>query len=148
MIEEKIICNYCNEKIATWFYMPSTNDDLIDHFYCEDCVPRGCSCNNEILYEDEDIEEMEYELEKIKKEVNSGSKYILVNYGQKEHERGKEIEEIKDENNIINIINNSSIETMLNFELKPLDEKNREYPCCEFDYSENGYLKKEFFENE
>lgn len=32
-------CKSCN-KIAVWFYMPG------DSNYCDDCVPRGCSCNN------------------------------------------------------------------------------------------------------
>lgn len=146
MLNDKVVCNYCNNNIATWFYMPSTNDALIDHFYCEDCVPRGCSCNNEILYEDDDVEEMEYEANKLKESINSNDKYILVNYGKKEHEKGKEIEEIKDINNIRDIVNNASTENMLNFVFKPLDEKNREYPCCEFDYSEDGYIKKDFFE--
>lgn len=38
-------------KLATWHYMPSCSDDC-DGFYCEctrgmcdECVPRGCSCN-------------------------------------------------------------------------------------------------------
>lgn len=33
------LCNKCNNK-AVWFYMPSS-----DIQYCDDCVPRGCSCN-------------------------------------------------------------------------------------------------------
>ena len=31
-------CDGCG-KIATWAYMPSTEN------YCDACVPRGCSCN-------------------------------------------------------------------------------------------------------
>ena len=30
-------------KIAVWIYMPSDSDDY--PYYCDDCVPRGCSCN-------------------------------------------------------------------------------------------------------
>jgi hypothetical protein len=30
------------EKIAQWFYLPS---DSLDRAYCDECVPRGCSCN-------------------------------------------------------------------------------------------------------
>lgn len=39
----KIKCCKCSKQIATWYYMPGglTNGD----FYCDDCVPRGCSCN-------------------------------------------------------------------------------------------------------
>lgn len=28
-------------KLATWIYMPSDNDWAC----CDDCVPRGCTCN-------------------------------------------------------------------------------------------------------
>jgi hypothetical protein len=37
----KVRCDKCHSKIATWEYQPS--DDYT--YYCEDCVPRGCSCN-------------------------------------------------------------------------------------------------------
>lgn len=37
----KILCK-CG-KIATWIYMPSEYDGN----YCDNCVPRGCSCNIE-----------------------------------------------------------------------------------------------------
>lgn len=36
----KIKCMKC-EAMATWFYMPSDSVGC----YCDDCVPRGCSCN-------------------------------------------------------------------------------------------------------
>lgn len=32
-------------KVATWIYAPKT-DDGINPYYCEDCVPRGCMCND------------------------------------------------------------------------------------------------------
>ena len=31
-------------KLATWVYMPKSEDYP---FYCDKCVPRGCSCNLE-----------------------------------------------------------------------------------------------------
>lgn len=36
----KIKCDKCN-AIATWIYMPSDGDGQC----CDNCVPRGCSCN-------------------------------------------------------------------------------------------------------
>ena len=30
-----------------WLYMPDDGDN-IDIFYCDDCVPRGCSCQREL----------------------------------------------------------------------------------------------------
>jgi len=38
-------CN-CGE-VATWLYMPSSN--MVHPFCCDDCVPRGCSCNNRYI---------------------------------------------------------------------------------------------------
>lgn len=38
-----IKCCKCN-LMATWWYMPG---DAINCFYCDKCVPRGCSCNRE-----------------------------------------------------------------------------------------------------
>jgi hypothetical protein len=34
-------------KIATWLYMPAEED----WFCCDDCVPRGCSCNVDLKEE-------------------------------------------------------------------------------------------------
>ena len=31
-------CDICDSK-AVWFYMPGKSQ------YCDNCVPRGCSCN-------------------------------------------------------------------------------------------------------
>ncbi len=35
-------CFKCN-KHAVWCYMPSQQND--GDYYCDDCIPRGCSCN-------------------------------------------------------------------------------------------------------
>ena len=34
-------CGRCN-KTATWLYLPSSSGI---NFFCDDCVPRGCTCN-------------------------------------------------------------------------------------------------------
>ena len=65
----KVRCDFCHAKIATWEYMPRSFE-----YYCDDCVPRGCSCN---IYED------------------TGAQHI--------------------------------------------DEQGRYLPCCEFEYSQNGW---------
>ena len=38
-------------NIATWLYMPCSSSKE-NPFYCDDCVHRGCSCNNTSLKED------------------------------------------------------------------------------------------------
>ena len=65
------MCCKC-KSIAVWMYMPSDGGDR-DHFYCDNCVRRGCSCMT--------------------------------------NEDGSDI----------------------------LDDKNRQLPCCEYDYNEKGY---------
>lgn len=85
-------CNCGN--IAQWLYMPSFNEYP---FYCDDCVPRGCSCNNTSL-SDPIAKEVIEEYEK------GGFNYKIEN------------------GNII-----------------PLDEQNREHPCCEYDYDKDGF---------
>jgi hypothetical protein len=36
----KVRCDKCHTNIARWEYMSGS---LV--YYCDDCVPRGCSCN-------------------------------------------------------------------------------------------------------
>lgn len=36
----RALCQKCN-KIAVWNYLPSGDD----RYYCDEHVPRGCSCN-------------------------------------------------------------------------------------------------------
>ena len=37
----KRVCDKCN-KVAVWVYAPRYSG-----FYCDSCVPRGCSCNTD-----------------------------------------------------------------------------------------------------
>jgi len=52
-MKEKMKCLKCN-KNAVWFYMPGDDDQN----YCDDHVPRGCSCNiyikEDLIYETEE----------------------------------------------------------------------------------------------
>lgn len=45
----KELC-YCG-KMATWIYMPGFGNGS-SPFVCDDCVGRGCSCNNHHIDED------------------------------------------------------------------------------------------------
>jgi len=50
---EKETCQICG-KMAVWFYMPGYDGKKDDHpYYCDECVPRGCSCNHQSI-RDED----------------------------------------------------------------------------------------------
>jgi len=92
----KKLCN-CGE-IATWLYMPSSRRR--NPFNCDNCVSRGCDCNNHYI-------------------VNDWEKLPTEEDGI-EGEDWKWIEK--------------------NLEWTPLDALGREWPCCEYDNDENGFL--------
>ena len=48
----KHICGYCENNEATWLYFPR-NGGKTD-YACDDCVPRGCSCNIGLIGIDDD----------------------------------------------------------------------------------------------
>ena len=37
-------CRKCEKKLATWIYMPDDGQEDIQ-LCCDECVPKGCSCN-------------------------------------------------------------------------------------------------------
>lgn len=93
-------CSKCN-KIAVWLYMPSSNGR---HFFCDDCVPRGCTCNVDNISEFG--------------EPSSKQKVIWWTKIGEEY--------------TFNRPKNA-------FYYEILDEKNRRFPCCEYEYDREGY---------
>jgi hypothetical protein len=89
------------KKIATWLYMPSSSNTS-HPYYCDNCVPRGCSCN------------MEYTVKSPQAHENG--------YGEDPPSDGRSWKWIEE--------NISWVYT---------DNKGRELPCIEFDYSDEGY---------
>lgn len=130
----------CGE-LATWTYMPSNDGLDEDNYYCDNCVPRGCSCNNEsVCYHDEenDIEELEIMVSNFKQDILENSRnFKLLNFFSKNHDSN--YEEIKDKKLIKVLINNLSNEQIRHLELIPLDENGREFPCCEYWYNKDGW---------
>lgn len=55
-MSSKITCNNCPE-MAVWMYLPQSKDKPYDGFYCDGCVPRGCSCNWNPYTNEEDKDE-------------------------------------------------------------------------------------------
>lgn len=94
MLKDKELCT-CGQ-IAVWNFMPSSSYK-ISPYYCDDCVPRGCSCNNEYITEFLPSEK-------------DGVENVNWKYLDKE----------------------KTIWTTM-------DEKGREFPCCEFDYDKEGF---------
>jgi len=133
---EKFKCINCNSnKLATWIYMPGYSNSIKyeEDCHCDDCVPRGCSCNNEILNGELSKEEIQKQIKELLKQ-----NIKIKNYGSKIHEVGKELEIITDKNLIKILFFNLTTEQLLHFEIIFLDEKGREYPCCEYFYEESG----------
>lgn len=70
-----------------WIYMPST-EDRCDHFYCDNCVPRGCSCNHDLKdgidYESDEATKEENWIEKLDEK---GRRYPCCEYwwGDNQH---------------------------------------------------------------
>ena len=88
-------------KIATWIYVPGFSGGD-SPFFCDDCVPRGCSCNHEYV----DTESYVPSLDKPNLPLESDMPIKWL-------EEGKIWCRV--------------------------DEQGREYPCCEYDYDENGF---------
>lgn len=100
-------CSCCN-KIATWIYMPSGDGK---RWYCDDCVPRGCTCN---LHD--------------------------LNFNGNPNEKTKTIWWSKDaydkqwkEDDTVSLESLATKERMPDsFYYEYVDEKGRRSPCCEF----------------
>jgi len=90
----KFKCIECGKRPEKgWMYVPGSDD----HFYCDDCVPRGCSCNDEL---------------------KDG-----IDFDSKE------------------------AEDPINY-YRPVDEKGRQSPCCEFFWLDNNFEHKQEIEGE
>ena len=107
----KIKCCKRKKKDDAWLQIPGHDDG--NDFFCDDCVTRGCSCN-------------QYAFEEFNFNSNHNSNYIFWN-----KELTKSTDTIKDDT----------------FYYEPVDERRRRYPCCEYDYEEDGFNEEDFLEN-
>lgn len=95
----KEICD-CG-KVAVWAYMPGFSDNE-NPYFCDECVPRGCSCNHNY--------------------VDVNSYHPPLDEPNLPHESDMPIKWLEDDKIWCRI-----------------DKQGREYPCCEYDYDENGF---------
>ncbi len=107
-------CRYC-DKIATWLYMPSSTSD---GFYCDEHVPRGCTCNVQNLKEDGEPQ-------------NEDNNEILW--------WDKRTYEDCYPNGIDPLKFAGKYHQIDSFYYEVLDKNSRRNPCCEYDYSEDGF---------
>lgn len=125
-MKEKCKCG----NIGLWFYGPGEQGSPV---YCDNCVPRGCSCNSYSFSDSPDALPL---FEQAKDFINGGDFYIL-DYGQRQMAQGKHIRVIRDKSEID--MEFAKEENLLNFLLVPVDEEGREWPCCEYFYDEEGF---------
>ena len=81
--------------------MPGFCDDCVNPYCCDECVPRGCSCNHYYMSEEEPI------LPNLEEDGVEGVDWKWVDE-EKTH-------------------------------WTHIDEKGREYPCCEWMHDPDGY---------
>lgn len=103
--QRKHLCGQCKKNIALWYYIPSSSKSRI-RYYCDECVPRGCSCNSKHI--------TEFPLPKDENINNLIWSETCTEWHKDKQETDKYYEET--------------------------DELGRRFPCCEFDFSEDGYL--------
>lgn len=113
---DKIRCCKCG-KIAVWAYMPGDGDD---HYYCDDCVPRGCSCNVD------NLDEFPY----ARREPDDNGNMLW--WSKETYEK-----HWKNEGDLEKYATRKRMSDSFYYEV--LDEKGRRMPCGEFDYSPDGF---------
>lgn len=109
-------CSHC-AKIATWLYMPVSHGV---YFFCDDCVPRGCTCNV-----------MDLDMEK--PDENLSERTIWWS---------KETYKRCFDNNINPVECCTHIRENDSYHYEILDENGKRFPCCEYDYSPDGYERE------
>lgn len=114
-------CSCCSNK-AVWLYMPGRMGKV---YYCDECVPRGCSCNllkltefpisNNGITNNGITPVMYWDSDDVKR-------YIWGDIDNNEFEKSGVLEK-KDNSTYYEI----------------LDDEGRREPCCEYEYSGNGF---------
>src|SRR5574344_2133664 len=98
-MNHKFNCFICKNEIAVWHSTFYDKDENIEEtFFCDNCVLRGCSCNNEsISYQDNEnnLDKLDHQAQVLRDLVNKNN-YIMLNYGKIEKHCGKELETITD----------------------------------------------------
>jgi hypothetical protein len=112
-------CSKCN-KSATWFYLPATRGKF---YFCDDCVPRGCTCN----VDDIDMAEPD-------KEFNDRT----IWWSKEAYHKC-----INEKLDPIEFCTRDRQSDSYYYEI--LDENGRREPCVEFDYSPHGYERERNF---
>lgn len=109
-------CGRCG-KTAIWLYLPSSHGI---NFFCDDCVPRGCTCN----VMDLDMEEPDKSLSE-----------RIIWWSKETYNKC-----LKDKTDTTTCCTHERKNDSFHYEI--LDEQGRRNPCCEYDYCPNGYERE------
>jgi hypothetical protein len=86
----KELCGHCKKfasgKIATWYYMPSTEYADESPFYCDDCVPRGCECQIKRTFAEHDEQRFYVEFDEMMEAFKDGKPHPLMDRHCKDDE--------------------------------------------------------------
>jgi hypothetical protein len=145
-----LVCKKCFKREIKWA------DGETDFNWCDKCVPRGCSCNEEYIFYETNKEQLENNFKKILKSIEiKKRKYKIkvmfsktgVSYNEKENKyililnqtNFKEIEvsKLKNSKFINKFINNKK--NVL--KIIDLDKKGRELPCIEIMFLQKSIRK-------
>lgn len=99
------ICK-CGEK-AIWMYMPMSTGNP---YYCDSCVPRGCSCNSESFYHEAYFGDNHTGSDILEHMIENKIKFRIAD----------------------NMINGEEAPYLSHKRVIYLDEQGRELPCCEY----------------
>jgi len=115
---KKELC-HCGKE-AVWVYSPNG-----DNYYCDDCISSkedvGCSCNWENINENR----LYSEGKDMSDHLPKGEENINWRWVEQPESHGLKV--TKEDGYWIT-----------------LDDKQRPYPCCEYNYSENGFYTEEY----
>jgi len=107
--KEKCDC----EKMATWFYAPSSS--RTNPYYCDDCVPRGCECNWHSVSDNSKINVSDFSANRQPTDADMPWKWVTY----KNHPE-------------FGLIKKGQVWVYL-------DDKDREYPCGDYLYDQDGF---------
>lgn len=108
----------CCDKTATWIYMPSGDGK---RWYCDDCVPRGCSCN---------LRSLEYGGE-------PNGKSNVIWWSKKAYNK------CTDDFLLVKLATKERMPDSFYYEY--VDEKGRRKPCCEFSYVDDEEVEQRHY---
>lgn len=152
-----LVCSDCLKNEAVW------SDGSTKYVWCDDCVPRGCSCNEESFckitkeYQEQyDCLTYEESIEDIKLRINKHPNNIQILYSKSGVKFSDDIGTFVIHSDKCNyevidnslLFDNEFVSNLLSSEessikVKYIDDEGRESPCAEIMYLDDDMIKRE-----